>query len=54
MAKKKVHQFKTILTKLISDVFEKAGNKALNYKQVAAQLNINDAESRDLILEILR
>ncbi|HEY0670412.1 MAG TPA: ribonuclease R [Sphingobacteriaceae bacterium] len=54
MAKKKVHQFKTILTKLISDVFEKAGNKALNYKQVAAQLNINDVESRDLILEILR
>lgn len=54
MAKKKTHQFKIILTKLISDVFEKSGNKALNYKQVAAQLNINDTESRELILEILR
>lgn len=54
MAKKKTHQFKTILSKLISDVFEKSGNKVLNYKQVAAQLNINDIESRDLILEILK
>ena len=54
MTKKKTHQFKTILSRLISDVFEKSGNKALNYKQVAGQLNINDAESRELILELLK
>ncbi|HEY1025880.1 MAG TPA: ribonuclease R [Sphingobacteriaceae bacterium] len=51
---KKSNQFKLILTKLITDVFEKSGNKALNYKQVAAQLNLHDPESRELILEILR
>lgn len=51
---KKSNQFKLILTKLITDIFEKSGNKPLNYKQVAAQLNLHDPESRDLILEILR
>ncbi|HXI00229.1 MAG TPA: ribonuclease R [Sphingobacteriaceae bacterium] len=54
MAKKKSNQFKTILTQLITNVFEKSGNKVLNYKQVASQLNINDTESRELILEILK
>jgi len=43
-----------VLTKLISDVFEKSGNKPLNYKQVAAKLNLDDPETREAVLEILR
>jgi ribonuclease R len=35
-------------------VFEKSGNKPLNYKQVASKLNLHDDESRGLILEILK
>ncbi len=53
MAKNKSKQFKTIITKLITDVFEKSGNKPLNYKQVAASLNLDDPESRELIREVL-
>lgn len=54
MSKKKSKNFNLVLTKLISDVFEKSGNKPLNYKQVASKLNLHDDESRGLILEILR
>ena len=54
MSKKKTNNFDLILTKLISDVFEKSGNKPLNYKQVAAKLNLDDAETREAVLEILR
>lgn len=54
MSKKKSHNFNLVLTKLISDVFEKSGNKPLNYKQVASKLNLHDDESRALILEILK
>ena len=53
MSKKKSDSFNLILTKLITDVFEKSGNKALNYKQVASKLNLHDDESRGLILDIL-
>lgn len=54
MSKKKPNNFNLILTKLISGVFEKSGNKALNYKQVASRLNLHDEESRELILQILK
>lgn len=54
MSKKKSNSFNLVLTKLITDVFEKSGNKPQNYKQVAAKLNLHDDESRGLILEILK
>jgi len=54
MSNKKNQAFKHILTQLISDVIEKSGNKALNYKQVAAKLNLTDTESRNTILDILQ
>lgn len=54
MSKKKSNSFNLVLTKLITDVFEKSGNKPLNYKQVASKLNLHDDESRGLILEILK
>jgi len=54
MAKKKSGQLKHVLTQLISDVFEKSKNELLNYKQVSAKLNINDPESRETILEVLK
>jgi len=43
-----------ILTQLIIDIFEKSGNKPLNYKQVAAALNISDPESKKTIFSILK
>ena len=43
-----------MLTKLITDVFEKSGNKPLNYKQVASRLNLHDDETRVLILDVLK
>jgi ribonuclease R len=54
MPKKKSSQIKLVLTQLISDVLEKNNNEALNYKQVCAKLNIQDIESRETILEILK
>ncbi len=54
MSKKKANNFDLVLTKLISDVFEKGGNKPLNYKQVAAKLNLNDDETREAVLDILK
>ena len=54
MSKKKSNSFNLVLTKLITDVFEKSGNKPQNYKQVASKLNLHDDESRGLILEILK
>lgn len=54
MSKKKSNSFNLVLNKLINDVFEKSGNKPLNYKQVASKLNLHDDESRALILEILK
>ncbi|KQB98931.1 ribonuclease R [Pedobacter sp. Hv1] len=53
MAKNKNSQVKLVLTQLISDIFEKNRNVALNHKQVAAKLNLKDAASTDTILEIL-
>jgi len=54
MSNKKPNNFNLVLTKLISDVFEKSGNKPLNYKQVASKLHLHDDESRNQILEILK
>ena len=45
---------KQVLSQLVLDVFEKSRNAPLNYKQVSAQLNIHDPESREIILEILK
>lgn len=49
----KNNPYKEVLTRLISDVFEKTSNKPLNYKQVAAHLSLNDEESRRAISDIL-
>ena len=55
MSKKKSNNnLNLILTKLIIDVFEKSENTPLNYKQVAAKLNLSDAETRDVISQILK
>jgi ribonuclease R len=43
-----------VLTQLVLDVFEQNGKEALNYKQVAAKLNIREPESRETILDILK
>lgn len=53
MAKNKNAQFKLVLTQLISDIFEKNNNLALNHKQVAARLNLTDKNAIDTILEVL-
>ena len=53
MAKNKDAQYKVVLTQLITDIFEKNNNVALNNKQVAARLNLSDKESADAILEVL-
>ncbi|MGE6220714.1 ribonuclease R [Nubsella zeaxanthinifaciens] len=53
MAKSKNAQFKLVLTQLISDIFEKNKNIALNHKQVASKLNLTDKAAIDTILEVL-
>jgi len=50
---KKENPYKDVLTQLIIDVFEKSGNKLLNYKQVASKLNITDTDSKVAIADIL-
>lgn len=45
---------KYVLTQLITDVFEKSGNKPLNYKQVSSKLNLSDSASRSTIADILK
>src|SRR5690606_558282 len=54
MAQDKNNAFKQILSQLIADVFEKEGNKPLNYKQVSGKLNITDGEARQAIQNILK
>lgn len=53
MSKNKNSQVKLVLTQMISDIFEKNKNVALNHKQVAAKLNLKDTDSTQTILEIL-
>ena len=54
MAKNKSSHLKQVLTQLISDVLDKHKTKALNYKQVSAELNISDADSKQTILDVLK
>jgi ribonuclease R len=55
MSKKKNNSsIKQVLTQMVLDIFEQNGNTPLNYKQVAAKLNVRDPEARDIIYEILR
>jgi len=54
MSTKKANAVKQVLSQLITDVFEKSGNKALNYKQICAKLNIADPSSKQTILSILQ
>lgn len=53
MKQKKENPYKEVLTRLILDIFEKSNNSPLNYKQVAAKLNINDSDSKIAIADIL-
>ncbi|WP_207426387.1 ribonuclease R [Pedobacter sp. SYSU D00535] len=53
MAKKKASHILLVFNQLISDIFEKGGNQPMNYKQIAAKLNLKDPESREIIREIL-
>jgi len=39
---------------MVLDIFEQNGNTPLNYKQVAAKLNLNDPDDREVIHDILR
>ncbi|MEO6148520.1 MAG: ribonuclease R, partial [Mucilaginibacter sp.] len=52
--KKDNYGVKQVLTQLVLDIFERNGNTPLNYKQVAAKLNVHDPESRDIVYEILK
>jgi len=55
MSKKKNNSsVKQVLTQLVLDIFEQSNGIPLNYKQVSAKLNIQDPESREIILEILK
>ena len=53
MKSKKENPYKDVLTQLIVDVFEKNDNQLMNYKQVAAKLNITDSDSKATIADIL-
>src|SRR5665213_2262367 len=55
MSKKKNNSsINRVLTQMVLDIFEQNGNTPLNYKQVAAKLNIHNPEDRDIILDILK
>jgi len=53
MKHKKENPYKDALAQLIVDIFEKSGNRPLNYKQVAAKLNLTDTDSKVAIADIL-
>ncbi len=52
--KKNSSSISKIFTQLVLDIFEQNGNTPLNYKQVAAKLNIRDADDRRVIFDILK
>ncbi|UKJ09135.1 ribonuclease R [Solitalea lacus] len=54
MAKKTMKGLRQIFTQLVVNILSQHPNQALNYKQISAKLNINDEESRKVILEVLR
>lgn len=51
--KNKDKLYKDVFTQLVIGIFENDGNRPLNYKQVAAKLNLKDEESREAIADIL-
>lgn len=53
MKSKKENPYKEVLTRMIVDIFEKSANQQLNYKQVAAKLNISDSDSKVAVADIL-
>ncbi len=53
MSQKNNSAFKNILTELVLDVFAQQAQTTLNYKQIAAKLNIDDNSTRQLILQII-
>ncbi|HEY0056423.1 MAG TPA: ribonuclease R [Pedobacter sp.] len=53
MANKNSNHIKLVFTQLINDLFEKGGNAPMNYKQISAKLNLHDAESRQMIMQVL-
>ncbi|PWG80423.1 ribonuclease R [Pararcticibacter amylolyticus] len=54
MTKRKSGHILIVFNQLISDIFERSGNTPLNYKQIAAKLNLNDPESKETILHVLQ
>ncbi|MBE7175009.1 MAG: ribonuclease R [Mucilaginibacter polytrichastri] len=54
MSKKQNNGFKHVLTQLVLDVMEQQHNQPLNFKQIAAKLNIRDEAARAVVLDILR
>ncbi len=53
MSKIKKSPITSVLSQMISDIFEKNKNVALNHKQIAAKLNIKEPEAIATILEVL-
>ncbi|HYH57326.1 MAG TPA: RNB domain-containing ribonuclease, partial [Anseongella sp.] len=51
---KQLKGLKQVFTQLVINILAKSPDKALNYKQVSASLNITDPETREIILEILK
>ena len=52
--KKSSSSISKVFTQLVLDIFEQNGNTPLNYKQVAAKLNVRDPDDRDVIFDILK
>ncbi|MGM1431107.1 ribonuclease R [Sphingobacterium lactis] len=53
MRSKKENPYKEVMTQLIVDIFEKSGNTPLNYKQVAAKLNIKENDAKNALADLL-
>ena len=53
MKEKKDNPYRDVLTNLIVDIFEQSKNSPLNYKQIAAKLNLYDSDSKTAIVDIL-
>ncbi len=53
MTKKKNNAIKNILSTLVFEVFVKNITQIFNYKQVAAKLNIDDNDTRQIVQEII-
>ncbi|QEC53146.1 ribonuclease R [Anseongella ginsenosidimutans] len=51
---KQLKGLKQVFTQLVINILAKSSGKSLNYKQVSSALNITDAETREVILEILK